>query len=50
MKRARLLLNTLQQFKVMCEKAIEEEKRSRAAAPPASTAQQDEHGDEGNYR
>jgi hypothetical protein len=50
MKRARLLLNTFQQFKVMCEKAIEEEKRSRAAAPPASPAQQDEHGVEGEGR
>jgi hypothetical protein len=29
MKRARVLLNTFQQFKSMCEKAIEEEKRSR---------------------
>jgi hypothetical protein len=31
MKRARVLLNTFRQFKTMCEKAIEEEKRSRAA-------------------
>jgi hypothetical protein len=29
MRRARLLLNTFRQFKAMCEKAIEEERRSR---------------------
>jgi hypothetical protein len=31
MRRARVLLNTFQQFKTMCENAIAEEKRSRAA-------------------
>jgi hypothetical protein len=31
MDRARLLLNTFQQFRTMCEKAIEDEKRARAA-------------------
>lgn len=32
MKRAKLMLNTFQQFRTMCEKAIEDEKRARAAA------------------
>jgi hypothetical protein len=32
MERARLLLNTFQQFKTMCEKAIADEKAARAAA------------------
>lgn len=43
MKRARLLLNTFQQFRTMCEKAIAEEKAARAAAAAASPPQHDQH-------
>jgi hypothetical protein len=31
MKHAKLMLNTFQQFRTMCEKAIEDEKRAKAA-------------------
>jgi hypothetical protein len=50
MSRARVLLNTFQQFKTMCEKAIEDEKRSRAAAAPASPPEQQQSRDEGEDR
>ncbi|MCP3477661.1 hypothetical protein NLM33_46790 (plasmid) [Bradyrhizobium sp. CCGUVB1N3] len=38
MRRARLLLNTFQQFRTMCEMAIAEEKAARAAAATGFTA------------
>jgi hypothetical protein len=47
MDRGRLLLNTFPHFKTMCEKAIEDEKRPRAAAVSAAQQQNADEGEAG---